>query len=331
MTFSPQIEFSRRQILRLATPLLAVPALPRAVRADTYPSRPVRIFVGATAGGGTDIMARLMGQWLSRWLGEPFIIEDRPGAGTNLATEAVVRAAPDGYTLLLATAANAINATLYDNLSFNFVRDIDSVAGLVRVPLVMVIHPSVPATTVPEFIAYAKANAGRVNMATGVNGGAPHVAGELFKMMTGTAMTQVPYKGLSLALSDLLTGQVQVLFSGVPAAIEFIRSSKLRALGVTSTARADALPNVPAVAEFVPDFEASQWYGIGAPKGTPAETIAILNREINAGLATPRLKAQLADMGGALLVTTPNEFGALIAAETEKWAKVVKFSGAHVK
>jgi tripartite-type tricarboxylate transporter receptor subunit TctC len=325
------MEFCRRQFLHLATPLLAVTALPRAVRADSYPSRPVRIFVGATAGGGTDIMARLMGQWLSQQLGQPFIIEDRAGAGTNLATEAVVRAAPDGYTLLLVTAANAINATLYDNLSFNFIRDIAPVAGLVRVPLVMVIHPSVPATTVPEFIAYAKANAGKVNMATGVNGGAPHVAGELFKLMTGAPMLQVPYKGLSLALSDLLTGQVQILFSGVPAAIEFIRSGKLRALGVTSTTRADALPNVPAVAEFVPGFEASQWYGVGAPKDTPVETIATLNREINAGLATPRLKTQLADLGGTMLVSTPNEFGALIAAETEKWAKVVKFSGAKVK
>jgi len=325
------MEFSRRRILRLATPFLAAPALPGTVHADPYPSRPVRIFVGATAGGGTDIMARLMGQWLSERLGQPFVIEDRAGAGTNLATEAVVRAAPDGYTLLLVTAANAINATLYNDLSFNFIRDIAPVAGLARVPLVMVIHPSVPATTVPEFIAYAKANAGKISMATGVNGGAPHVAGELFKMMTGTSMLQVPYKGLSLALSDLLTGQVQLLFSGVPAAIGLIRSGKLRALGVTSTARAEALPDVPAVAEFVPDFEASQWYGVGAPTGTPAETIAILNREINAGLATPRLKAQLADMGGSILLTTPDEFGAMIAMETEKWAKVVKFSGAKVK
>jgi tripartite-type tricarboxylate transporter receptor subunit TctC len=276
-------------------------------------------------------MARLMGQWLSERLGQPFVIEDRAGAGTNLATEAVVRAAPDGYTLLLVTAANAINATLYNDLSFNFIRDIAPVAGLARVPLVMVIHPSVPATTVPEFIAYAKANAGKISMATGVNGGAPHVAGELFKMMTGTSMLQVPYKGLSLALSDLLTGQVQLLFSGVPAAIGLIRSGKLRALGVTSTARAEALPDVPAVAEFVPDFEASQWYGVGAPTETPAETIAILNREINAGLATPRLKAQLADMGGSILLTTSDEFGAMIAMETEKWAKVVKFSGAKVK
>jgi tripartite-type tricarboxylate transporter receptor subunit TctC len=325
------MEFSRRRILRLATPLLAVPALASATRADPYPSRPVRIFVGATAGGGTDIMARLIGHWLSDRLGQPFIIEDRPGAGTNLATEAVVRAPPDGYTLLLVTAANAINATLYEKLSFNFIRDIAPVAGLVRVPLVMVIHPSIPATTVPEFIAYAKANAVRINMATGVIGGAPHVAGELFKMMTGTPMTQVPYKGLSLALSDLLTGQVQVLFSGVPAAIEFIRNGNLRALAVTSTSRLDVLPNVPAIAEFVPGFEASQWYGIGAPTGAPAETIATLNREINAGLATPRLETQFADMGGTLLLTTPNEFAALIAAETDKWAKVVRFSGAKVE
>jgi tripartite-type tricarboxylate transporter receptor subunit TctC len=325
------MEFSRRQTLGAGTSLLAAGALPHAVRADSYPSRPVRIFVGATAGGGTDIMARLIGQWLSQQLGQPFIVEDRAGAGTNLATEAVVRAAPDGYTLLLVTAANAINATLYDNLSFHFIRDIAPVAGLVHVPLVMVIHPSVPATTVPEFIDYAKAHAGMVNMATGVNGGAPHVAGELFKLMTSAPMQQVPYKGLSLALSDLLSGQVQVLFSGVPAAIEFIRSGKLRALGVTSTARANALPDVPAVAEFVPGFDASQWYGVGAPVGTPAETIATFNREINAGLATPRLSSQLSDMGGTMLVSTPDEFGALIAAETEKWAKVVRFSGAKVK
>ena len=261
-------------------------------------------------------------------LGQPFIIEDRAGAGTNLATEVVVRAPPDGHTLLLVTAANAINAALYRNLSFNFIRDIAPVAGLIRVPLVMVINPSLPAKTVPEFIAYAKANPGKISMATGVNGGAPHVAGELFKLLTGVNMVQVPYKGLSLALSDLLADQVQVLFSGVPAAIEFIRAGKLRALAVTTVAREETLPDLPSIADFVPDFEASQWYGVGAPSNTPADIVSTLNGEINAGLADPRIKAQLANLGGATLASTPAEFGALVAAETEKWEKVVRFSGA---
>jgi tripartite-type tricarboxylate transporter receptor subunit TctC len=297
-------------------------------RAQTYPARPVRILVGSTAGGGTDIMARLMGQWLSERLGQPFIVEDRSGAGSNIATEVVVRAPPDGHTLLLVTAANAINATLYEKLSFNFIRDVAPVAGLIRVPLVMVINPSLPAKTVPEFIAYAKANPGKISMATGVNGGAPHVAGELFKLLTGVNMIQVPYRGLALALGDLLSGHVQVLFSGVPAAIEFIRADKLRALAVTTVARSNTLPNIPSVAEFVPEFEASQWYGVGAPRDTSADIVATLNKEINAGLADPKLKAQLADLGGTMLASTPAEFGALVAAETEKWGKVVKFSGA---
>ena len=323
------MQLPRRHILRLAASALALPAFTGISHAQQkYPSRPVRILVGATAGGGTDIMARLIGQWLSTKLGQPFIIEDRAGAGTNLATEVVVRAPPDGHTLLLVTAANAINPGLYRNLTFNFIRDIAPVAGLIRVPLVMVINPSLPAKTVPEFIAYAKANPGKISMATGVNGGAPHVAGELFKLLTGISMVQVPYKGLSLALSDLLADQVQVLFSGVPAAIEFIRSGKLRALAVTTVAREETLPDLPSLADFVPGFEASQWYGVGAPSNTPADIITTLNGEINAGLADPRIKAQLANLGGATLASTPAEFGALVAAETEKWEKVVRFSGA---
>ena len=323
------MQLPRRHILRLAASALALPAFAGISHAQQkYPSRPVRILVGATAGGGTDIMARLIGQWLSTKLGQPFIIEDRAGAGTNLATEVVVRAPPDGHTLLLVTAANAINASLYRNLTFNFIRDIAPVAGLIRVPLVMVINPSLPVKTVPEFIAYAKANPGKISMATGVNGGAPHVAGELFKLLTGVNMVQVPYKGLSLALSDLLADQVQVLFSGVPAAIEFIRAGKLRALAVTTVAREETLPDLPSIADFVPGFEASQWYGVGAPSNTPADIITTLNGEINAGLADPRIKAQLANLGGATLASTPAEFGALVAAETEKWEKVVRFSGA---
>lgn len=322
------MQVPRRQFLCVAALAAALPAVPRTTSAQSYPVRPVRILVGSTAGGGTDIMARLIGQWLSERLGQPFIVEDRSGAGSNIATEAVVRAAPDGHTLLLVTAANAINATLYAKLNFNFINDIAPVAGLLRVPLVMVINPSLPAKTVPEFIAYAKANPGKISMATGVNGGAPHVAGELFKLLTGTKMVQVSYRGLSLALADVLGGQVQVLFSGVPAAMEFIKAGKLRGLAVTTEVRAATLPELPTVAEFVPGFEASQWYGVGAPRDTPSEIIAILNKEINAGLSDPKLKAQLTNLGGTTLASTPAEFGALVAAETEKWAKVVKFSGA---
>lgn len=322
------MQMSRRQFLHFAAPVVALPAFSRIASAQGYPVRPVRILVGSTAGGGTDIMARLMGQWLSERLGQPFIVEDRSGAGSNIATEIVVRAPPDGHTLLLVTAANAINATLYEKLNFDFIHDIAPVAGLMRAPLVMVVNPSLPVTTVPEFIAYVKANPGKISMATGVNGGAPHVAGELFKLLTGISMVQVPYRGLALALADLLSGHVQVLFSGIPAAIEFIRTGKLRALAVTTATRSETLPNIPTVADFVPDFEASQWYGVGAPRNTPAEIIETLNKEINAGLADPKLKAQLADLGGTLLVSTPADFGKLIAAETEKWGKVVKFSGA---
>jgi tripartite-type tricarboxylate transporter receptor subunit TctC len=275
-------------------------------------------------------MARLMGNWLSKRLGQPFTVEDRSGAGSNIATEVVVRAPSDGNTLLLVTTANAINATLYENLNFNFIRDIVPVAGLLRVPLTMVVHPSLPVRTVPEFIAYAKANPGKINMATGVNGGSPHVAGELFEQLTGIKMVQVSYRGLALALTDLLGGQVQVLFSSVPAAIELIRTKKLRALAVTTSTRAETLPDLPTVAEFVPGFEASQWYGVGAPKNTPAEIVETLNRAINAGLADPKLKAQLADLGGSVLAGTPAQFGELVAAETEKWGDVVRLSGTKV-
>jgi tripartite-type tricarboxylate transporter receptor subunit TctC len=320
----------RRQFLGLIASAVAMPAVSRVARANTYPTRPVRILVGSTAGGGTDIMARLMGNWLSKRLGQPFTVEDRSGAGSNIATEVVVRAPSDGNTLLLVTTANAINATLYENLNFNFIRDIVPVAGLLRVPLTMVVHPSLPVRTVPEFIAYAKANPGKINMATGVNGGSPHVAGELFEQLTGIKMVQVSYRGLALALTDLLGGQVQVLFSSVPAAIELIRTKKLRALAVTTSTRAETLPDLPTVAEFVPGFEASQWYGVGAPKNTPAEIVETLNRAINAGLADPKLKAQLADLGGSVLAGTPAQFGELVAAETEKWGDVVRLSGTKV-
>jgi tripartite-type tricarboxylate transporter receptor subunit TctC len=268
-----------------------------------------------------------MGQWLSERLGQPFVIDNRPGAGGNIGTEAVVRAPSDGYTLLLVTAASAINVTLYEKLSFNLSRDIVPVAGIADVPEVMVVNPSLPAKTVPEFIADAKANPGKLSMASGGNGTPSHVAGELFKMMTGTNMVHVPYRGLSPALTDLLGGQVQVAFGGLPSSIEHIRTGKLRALAVTTATRSEALPNIPTVGEFVPGYEASMWYGIGAPKNTPAEIVAKLNTEVNAALADPKLKARLADVGGTVLAGSSADFGKLIADETEKWAKVIKFAG----
>jgi tripartite-type tricarboxylate transporter receptor subunit TctC len=286
------------------------------------------MIVGFAPGGSADIVARLIGQWLSERLGQQFIIENRPGAGTNIATEAVAEATPDGYTLLLVTAANFINATLYEKLNFDFIRDIAPVASLSREQNVMVVHPSVPAKTVLEFIAYAKANPGKISMASGGNGAPSHVSGELFKMLTGVNMVHIPYRGAGPALTDLLGGQVQVYFAPMSAAIEYIRADKLRALAVTTTQRSKALADIPTVNEFVPGYEASQWYGIGAPKNTPAEIVAKLNREIDAGLADPRLKARLADMGETGLGGSPAQFGKLIAEETEKWAKVVKFSGA---
>jgi len=296
--------------------------------AQTYPTRPVRLIIGYPPGGSADITARLLGQWLSERLGQPFVIESRPGASTNIATEAVVRAPPDGYTLLLVAPANAINATLYEKLNFNFISDIAPVAGVIRFPNVMVVNPLVPAKTVPEFIAYAKANPGRLNMASSGNGSTIHVSGELFKMMTGVNMIHVPYRGGAPALTDMISGQVQVMFDNVPTSIEFIRAGKLRALAVTTATRSEVLPDLPTVADFVPGYEASAWYGVGVPKGTPDDIIDKLNKEINATLAEPKAKARLADLGASLLAGSPADFGKLVADETEKWGKVVKFSGA---
>jgi len=294
-----------------------------------YPVRAVHLVAGYPAGGTVDIVARLVGQYLGERLGQQFVIDNRAGAGNNIATELVANAAPDGYTLLLVNPANGINATLYPKLPFDFIRDIAPVAGIIRVPNVMEVNPAVPAETVPEFIAYAKANPGKINMASSGNGTSVHVSGELFKMMTGIDMLHVPYRGAAPALTDMLGGQVQVLFDNMPSSIEYIRAGRLRALGVTTMTRSDALPGVPTVAETVPGYEASAWFGLGAPKGTPAEIVNKLNAAVNAGLADPKLKARLADLGGAMLVGTPADFGKLIAEETEKWAKVVKFSGAR--
>ena len=321
------MKLPRRQFLHLAAGAAALPAVSRIARAQAYPSRPVRIIVGFAAGGSADILARLMGQWLSERLGQPFVIENRPGAGSNIGTEAVVRAPPDGYTLLLASSANAIAATLYDRLNFDFTRDIAPVAGVARYSNVMVLHPSFPAKTVPEFIAYAKTNPAKINMGSGGNGGVSHVSGELFKMMTGVNMVHVPYRGTAPALTELLGGQVQVVFADVSSSIEHIRAGKLRALAVTTTLRSEALLDIPTVAEFVPGYEASTWQGIGAPKNTSAEIVERLNNEIKAALADPKIKARLADLGGTVLPGTPADFGKLIAEETEKWCKVVKFAG----
>jgi tripartite-type tricarboxylate transporter receptor subunit TctC len=318
------MKLPRRNFLHLAAGAAALPGLPRIARAQSYPSRPVRVIVPFAAGGGVDIVARLIGQWLSEQLRQPFVIENRPGGGGNIGTEAVVRAPADGYTLLLVTAANAINTTLYEKLSFNLSRDIAPVAGIIVVPNVMVVHPSVPAKTIPEFIAYAKANPGKVNMASGPIGGSSHVSGELFKMLTGTDMLLVSYRGTAPAVTDLLAGQVQVLFNSPPASIEYIKAGRLRALAVTTTTRSEVLPDVPTVSEFVPGYEASQWYGVGAPKNTPAEIVEELNKEINAGLAAPKLKARLADLGGTPIAGSPADFGKFIAEETEKWGKVIR-------
>jgi tripartite-type tricarboxylate transporter receptor subunit TctC len=284
--------------------------------------------VGFPAGGPADILARLMGQWLSDRLGQPVIIDNRPGAGGNIATEAALKASPDGHTLLLVGAAHAINASLYEKLNFNFIQDAAPVAGLIRVPNVLEVNPSLPAKTIREFIDYAKANPGRINMASGGNGTPSHLSGELFKMMTGVDMLHVPYRGSGPLLTDLIAGQVQLTFDPMPSSIEYIRSGKLRALAVTTAMRAAALPEVPAVGEVVPGYEASTFFGVCAPRATPARVIALLNGEINAGLADPALKARLADLGGTMLALSPDEFGTLIAEETEKWSKVVRFSGA---
>jgi tripartite-type tricarboxylate transporter receptor subunit TctC len=294
--------------------------------AQAYPDRPVRIVVGFAAGGTGDVLTRLIGQWLSERLGQPFVVDNRPGGGGNISTEAVVRAPPDGATLLQVGTSHAVNTTLYDKLSFDLIRDIAPVAGIARAHLVMLVHPSFPAKTVPDFIVYAKANPGKINMASAGSGSSPRLAGELLKLMTGIDMVHVPYRGGAPALSDLIAGQVQVMFSNFPAA-EYIRAGKLRALAVTTAARSDELPDVPTVAEFVPGYEASAWYGIGAPKGTPANIIGLLNREINTALADPSIKARIADFGGVPIVMTPTEFGRLIADETEKWGKVIKAAG----
>jgi tripartite-type tricarboxylate transporter receptor subunit TctC len=296
-------------------------------RAQAYPTRPVRIVVGFAAGGPADIVARLMGQWLSERLGQQFIVENRPGAGGNIGTEAVVHAPSDGYTLLFVGTANAINASLYEKLNFNFIRDIAPVAGLVRMPNVVEVNPSVPVKTVAELITYAKANPGKINMATAGIGVSGHMAGELFKAMTGINMVHVPYRGSTQALTDLLAGQVQIMFEPPAASIEYIKAGKLRALAVTTAARSEALPELPTVAEFVPGYEASTWYGVGVPKNTPVEIIDKLNREINAALSEPRLKVRIADLGGTPLTGSPADFGRHIAAETEKWGKVIKFAG----
>jgi tripartite-type tricarboxylate transporter receptor subunit TctC len=325
------MELARRQFLHLAAGTVAVPAASRFARAQAYPSRPVRIIVGYPPGGGADIVARLMGQWSSERLGQPFIIENRPGAGSNIGTEAVVHAPSDGYTLLLAGTPNAINATIYDKLNFNFVRDIAPVAAIMRVPMVMSVNPSFPARTVSEFVAYAKANPDKINMGSAGVGGIDHIAFELFKMMAGLNMVHVPYRGEALALTDMLGGQVQVMFGSMPGTIEYIRSGKLRPLAVTTATRSEALPEIPTVGEFVPGFEASLWGGVGAPKNTPAEIIGKLNKEINAGLANPKLKARLADLGGTPLALSPAEFGKLIADETEKWAKVIRAANIKVQ
>jgi tripartite-type tricarboxylate transporter receptor subunit TctC len=318
------MKLPRRHFLHLAAGTAALPAVTRVAGAQTYPSRRVHIIVGFPPGGGADIVARLIGQWLSEQLGQPFIVENRPGAVSNIGTEAVVRAPPDGYTLLIVTTPNVINATLYDNLNFNFIRDIAPVAGLTRDFLVMLVNPSVPVKTVPEFIAYAKANPGKLSMASAGNGSPQHIAGELFKIMTGVDMVHVPYRGTAPALTDLLAGQVHVVFEIITASIEYIRAGKLRALAVTSPIRLEALPDVPAVSDFLPGYETSIFRGVGAPKNTPTKIIDKLNKAINAGLADPKIKTRIADLGAAVLPMSPNEFGKLIADETEKWGKVIR-------
>jgi tripartite-type tricarboxylate transporter receptor subunit TctC len=316
----------RRRFLHLAASAVALPALSRIAFAQTYPVRPVRWIIGFSPGGTTDIISRLVAQHLTEQLGQPFIIESRPGAGTNIATESVVRAPADGYTLLFVGAPNAINATLYSKLNFNFIRDIAPVAGIVGVPNVMVVHPSLPVTTVPEFIAYAKANPGKINMASSGVGTSPHLAGELFKMMTDVDFLHVPYRGAAPAVTDLLAGQVQLYFVTTPSSIGYIKSGRLRAIAVTTAGRVTELPDVPTISEFIPGYEASAWYGIGVPRDTPEEIIGKLNREINAAIAEPKIKLRLNELGCTVIAGSPADFAKLIANETEKWAKVVNFA-----
>jgi len=321
------VNLLRRQFLHLAAGAAALPALPRMTWAQAYPSRPVRWVVPFPPGGPAEILARLFGQFMSERLGQPFVIENRPGAGGNIGTEAVVRSPPDGYTMLLVTTANAINASLYERLNYNFIRDIAPVAALIRVPAVLEINPMVPVDSVPAFVAYAKANPGRLNMASAGNGTIQHVAGEMFKMMTGLSLQHVPYRGQAPALTDLIGGQVQVMFDSMPASIEHIRAGKVRALAVTTTARSDVLPQRPTVRDFVPDFEASAWYGVAMPANTPQVNVDKINEEINAAFVDPRIKGQLLDLGGTILAGSAADFAKLIVDETEKWAKVVRFAG----
>ncbi len=321
------MKLRRRNFLRLAAGAVALPAISRVASAQSYPSRSVRMIIGYPAGGSADITARLTGQWLSERLGQPVVVESRPGAATNLATEAVVRAPADGYTLLLVAPANAINATLYDKLNFNFLADIVPVAGIIRFANVVVVNPSLPVKTIPELIAYAKANPGKLNMASSGNGSTIHMSGELFKMLTGIDMVHVPYRGGAPALTDLIAGQVQVMFDNIPTSAAHIKSGRLRGLAVTSATRSDVLPDLPTVADVLSGYEASAWYGLGAPKGTPDEIVARVNKAVNEILADPKAQARFAELGASLLPGSPTAFGKLVVDETEKWGKVVKFAG----
>jgi tripartite-type tricarboxylate transporter receptor subunit TctC len=318
------VKLPRRRFLHLTVGAAALPAISRMARAQTYPARPVRLIVQVSAGGSPDIVARVLGQWLSDRLGQQFVIDNRTGASGNIGTEAVVRAPADGYSLLFAMAANAINASLYDNLRFSFIRDTAPVASIGRIPLVMEVNPSVPASTVPEFITYARANPGKINMASSGNATPLHVAGELFKMMAGVDLVHVPYRGEPVAMPDLLSGQVQVMFGVVPSSLAYIRTGQLRALAVTTAKRLAVLPNVPAMDEFLPGYEASGWYGIAAPKATPRQIVEKLNKEINAALADAKMKERLADLGCLVFAGSPADFEKFIVGETEKWAKVIR-------
>ncbi len=317
----------RRQFLRLGAAAAALPAVSRIANAQSYPARPVRWIVGFTPAGGNDITARLIGQWLTEKLGQPFVIENRPGAGTNIAAEAVINSPPDGYTLFLTNTSNTVNNSLYEKLSFDFIRDMMPVVGISRAPVVMVVDPSLPVKTVPEFIAYAKANPGKINMGSAGIGATGHLAGELLQMVTGIKLVHVPYRGNAPALTDLIAGQVQIVFPSSASSIELVKTGKVRGLAVTGAVRLAALPELPTVADFVPGYEASSLYGIGVPRNTPAEVIERLNREVNAALADPKMKERFVDLGGTPFGGSPADFGKLLADETEKWAKVVKFAG----
>ena len=321
----------RRRFLQISAAAAAFPALPGLARADTYPSRTVRIIVATSAGGTTDIVARLLGQWLTDKLGQPFVVENRTGGGNNIGTEAAARSPADGYTLFMANTVNAINTTLYKNLNYNFITDLVPVAIVMRSPVIMQVHPSVPAKTVPEFIAYAKANPGKINMGSGGVGATGHMAGELFQLLSGTKLTHVPYRGESLALTDLLGGQVQIVFATAGSSIQYIKADKLRPLAVTTRERIALLPDLPTLREFIPDYEASSWNGLTAPKNTPPDIIEKLNREINAAMADPKIKSRIVDLGGPPIIAPPADFGTIIAEDTAKWAKVIQFSGAKAE